>query len=102
MPAAVVSFVRKRARGQFRDGSDHGVDPHKGSHTAVAVGGDERMVLSFDEITEILGGTGDAVEWVSATRSRRKMYSIKGSRGELSLKVGRDDFLRKMFDLTQA
>jgi hypothetical protein len=60
------------------------------------------VVLSFDEITEILGGTGDAVEWVSATRSRRKMYSIKGSRGELSLKVGRDDFLRKMFDLTQA
>jgi hypothetical protein len=55
------------------------------------------VVLTFDEIKQILNENSEAVEWISATRSRRQMYSIKGSDGKLSFKVGQDEFLNKMF-----
>lgn len=55
------------------------------------------VVLTFDELKQILNENHEAVEWISATRNRRQMYSIKGSDGKLSFKVGRDEFIHKMF-----
>jgi hypothetical protein len=57
------------------------------------------VVLTFDELKQILNENHEAVEWISATRNRRQMYSIKGSDGKLSFKVGRDEFLYKMFGI---
>ena len=59
------------------------------------------VVLTFDELTQILNENRETVEWISATRNRRQMYSIKGSDGKLSFKVGKDEFLEKMFNLKE-
>ena len=59
------------------------------------------VVLTFDEFTQILSEDLETVEWISATRNRRQMYSIKGSDGRLSFKVGKDEFLEKMFNLEE-
>jgi hypothetical protein len=55
------------------------------------------VVLTFDELKQILDENHEAVEWISASRNRRQMYSIKGSDGKLSFKVGKDEFLGKLF-----
>jgi hypothetical protein len=55
------------------------------------------VVLTFNELKQILDENHEAVEWISASRNRRQMYSIKGSDGKLNVKVGRDEFLEKMF-----
>jgi hypothetical protein len=55
------------------------------------------VVLSFDEFKQILNETGGDSEWISAARNQRQMYSIKGSDGRLSFKVGKDEFLGKLF-----
>jgi hypothetical protein len=57
------------------------------------------VVLTFDELKQILDEDHETVEWISAARNRRQMYSIKGSDGKLSFKVGRDEFLHKMFSM---
>jgi hypothetical protein len=56
------------------------------------------VVLTFDELKQILNEDYEEVEWISASRNRRQMYSIKGSDGKLSFKVGKDEFLIKMFN----
>src|SRR5882762_6393774 len=48
------------------------------------------VVLTFDELKQILSESTEAVEWISATRNRMQMYSVKGSDGKLSFKVGKD------------
>jgi hypothetical protein len=55
------------------------------------------VVLTFDEFTEVLDGASPATEWISATRNKRQMYTIKGSDGKLRFKVGKDEFSEKMF-----
>jgi hypothetical protein len=55
------------------------------------------VVLTFDEFKQILNETRGETEWISAARNRRQMYSIKGSDGKLSFKVGKDEFREKMF-----
>jgi|SRR5579863_4662518 len=55
------------------------------------------VVLSFDELKQVLNEIVGETEWISATRNRRQMYSIKGSDGKLSFKVGKDEFLGKIF-----
>lgn len=55
------------------------------------------VVLSFDELKQILNENHESVEWISAARNRRQMYSIKGSDGKLGFKVGKDEFLNKIF-----
>jgi hypothetical protein len=57
------------------------------------------VVLTFDEFKQLLAEDCPAVEWISAARNRRQMYSIKGSDGKLGFKVGKDEFLTKMFAL---
>jgi len=55
------------------------------------------VVLTFDELKQILDENHETVEWISAARNRRQMYSIKGSDGKLSFKIGKNEFLNKMF-----
>ena len=55
------------------------------------------VILTFDEFKQVLDETHGGTEWISATRNRRQMYSIKGSNGKLSFKVGKDEFLEKIF-----
>lgn len=55
------------------------------------------VVLTFDEFTQVLNEAQGGTEWISAARNRRQMYSIKGSDGKLSFKVGKDEFLGKLF-----
>jgi hypothetical protein len=64
----------------------------------VLVCNDDGVVcLNYEELKEILDDQHDAFEWISATRHKREMYSVKGSNGELNLKVGQNDFPRKLF-----
>jgi len=55
------------------------------------------VILTFDEFTQVLNEAQTGTEWISATRNRRQMYSIKGSDGKLGFKVGKDEFLGKLF-----
>jgi hypothetical protein len=55
------------------------------------------VVLSFNEFKQILNETDGDSEWISGARNRRQMYGIKGSDGKLGFKVGKDEFLGKMF-----
>jgi hypothetical protein len=55
------------------------------------------VAISFDELKKILNETHDDVEWISASRGKREMYSIKGSDGSLEFKIGKDDFPDKLF-----
>ncbi len=55
------------------------------------------VILAFDELALVLDGACGGTQWISVTRNRRQMYSIKGSDGKLGFKVGRDEFSKKLF-----
>jgi hypothetical protein len=59
-------------------------------------GRDGVVCLDSSEWHEVilLDGTSG---WISATRHRNEMYSIKGSKGDLRSKVGPGDFPSKLF-----
>jgi hypothetical protein len=57
------------------------------------------VILTFDELTQILNNSQEGTEWISATRNKRQMYSISGSEGKLGFKVGKDEFSEKLFAL---
>jgi hypothetical protein len=64
----------------------------------VLVCNDDGIVcLSYSELKEILDNQHDPIEWISATRRKRKMYSVKGSNGELDFKIGKNEFPEKIF-----
>lgn len=66
----------------------------------VLVCNDDGVVcLSYPELKQILDDQHDAIEWISATRHKREMYSVKGSDGKLGFKVGPNDFPEKLFDI---
>jgi hypothetical protein len=66
----------------------------------VLVCGDDGVVtLGFDELKKILDETHEAVEWISASRSPRKEYTIKGSDGALGTKVSNTDFVEKIHNV---
>ncbi|MFZ2152328.1 MAG: hypothetical protein WAV09_04440, partial [Minisyncoccia bacterium] len=46
------------------------------------------VAISFDELKQILNETHEQVEWISAARGKREMFSVKGSDGELEFKIG--------------
>jgi hypothetical protein len=54
------------------------------------------VALTFDELKMILDENHGPVEWISATRSKRRMYAIAGSDGRLEFKVGMQDFPNKI------
>ncbi len=58
------------------------------------------VILTFDEFKQVLNQAHGGVEWISASRNRRQMYSVKGSDGKLSFKVGKDEFREKLFAAT--
>lgn len=60
------------------------------------------ITLSFNELKQILNETHEQVEWISATRGKREMFSIKGSDGQLEFKIGRNEFPRKLFQENQS
>jgi hypothetical protein len=55
------------------------------------------VCLSYQELKQILNDPGDRFQWVSATRHKREMYSVRGSDGSLEFKVGKKDFPEKLF-----
>jgi hypothetical protein len=55
------------------------------------------ICLNYSELKGILDNQHDPIEWISATRHKRKMYSVKGSNGELDFKIGQNDFPEKIF-----
>ena len=64
----------------------------------VLVCSDDGVVcLSYVELKQILDNQHDPIEWISATRHKREMYSVKGSNGELDFKIGQSDFPNKLF-----
>lgn len=60
------------------------------------------VVLSFNELKQILDESHGETEWISVARSQRKMFSVKGSDGELQFKVARNDFLDRIFYILNA
>jgi hypothetical protein len=64
-------------------------------------GKDGIVTLSFEEVKQILNDAHGDVEWISASRNPRKEYTIKGSDGKLSRKVGKTDFPSKIVNYIQ-
>lgn len=58
------------------------------------------VCLSHAELKQLLDDQHDPIEWISATRHRRQMYSVKGSNGKLNFKIGQNDFPAKLFKAT--
>ncbi len=58
------------------------------------------VVLSFNEIRQILNEIYEDTEWISAARGKRQMYTIKGSDGKLEFKIGHNDFPTKVLEST--
>ncbi len=56
------------------------------------------VVLSFEELKQILDQSNGGTEWISVARNRREMYSVKGSNGKLQFKIGKNDFPSKIFN----
>jgi hypothetical protein len=64
----------------------------------VLVCSDDGVVcLSYAELKQILDNQHDPIEWISAKRHKREMYSVKGSNGELDFKIGQGEFPGKLF-----
>lgn len=64
----------------------------------VLVCNDDGIVcLSYSELKQILDNQHNPIEWISATRHKREMYTVKGSNGELDFKIGQSDFPEKIF-----
>ncbi len=55
------------------------------------------VCLSYAELKQLLNNQHDPIEWISATRHKREMYSVKGSNGGLDFKIGKNDFPKKLF-----
>lgn len=56
------------------------------------------VILSYDEVRQILDENIQGVEWVSVSRGKGKMFGVKGSDGKLEFKVSVGDFPKKLFD----
>jgi hypothetical protein len=56
------------------------------------------VCLSEEDVKHILDEQHDPVEWISATRRKHEMYTVKGSDGSLDFKVGQSDFPKKVFE----
>lgn len=64
----------------------------------VLVCSDDGVVcLNSSELQQLLDNQHKPIEWISATRHKREMYSVKGSDGELDFKIGQSDFPEKLF-----
>lgn len=66
--------------------------------TVFVCGTDGIVGLNYDELKQILDENHKEVEWVRISRTRNTKYSVSGSDGALKLKVGKQDFTKKLFD----
>ena len=55
--------------------------------------------INFDDLKKVLDETHEEIEWISASRLKREKYSIKGSDGKLSFKIGETDFPKNILKL---
>lgn len=55
------------------------------------------VCLNYAELKQLLDSQHEPIEWISATRHKREMYSVRGSDGELDFKIGQSDFPQKLF-----
>lgn len=60
------------------------------------------VCLSFSELKIILDNQHDEMEWISAARSPREEYQVKGSDGQLKFKIANSDFPAKIFKIDTA
>ncbi len=64
----------------------------------VLVCSDDGIVcLSYAELKKLLDKEFAEMEWLSVTRRKREMYTVKGSNGELGFKIGQNEFPAKIF-----
>jgi hypothetical protein len=56
------------------------------------------VALNFDEVRELLNEVHLDAEWISVSRGRRQMYTVKGSDGALDHKAARDDFAKRILE----
>lgn len=61
-------------------------------------GEDGIVTLPFKDLKQILDDEHNDIEWISASRTPRKEYTVKGSDGSLGRKVGKSDFPQKIVD----
>ena len=55
------------------------------------------VCLEYSELKAILDHQHKPIEWISVTRRKNQMYSVKGSDGQLDFKVGKSEFPAKLF-----
>lgn len=55
------------------------------------------VCLSYLELKKLLDNQHKPIEWISATRQKREMYTVRGSDGELDFKIGQNEFPEKLF-----
>lgn len=53
--------------------------------------------LNYSDLSRVLDSKIEEIEWLRASRTKGKMYQITGSDGKLDFKIGRDDFLSKIY-----
>ena len=56
------------------------------------------VVLNSKELEVVLNNTDKDNKWISIYRNRRKMYSVEGSDGKLTYKIGINEFPFKIFN----
>lgn len=56
------------------------------------------VALNYEELKSILDDHYEETEWVSASRRKREMYTLKGKNGLLDFKVGDKDYPKKIFE----
>jgi len=67
-------------------------------YTVFVCGKDGVVGLDYRQLKQVLDEQYDEVEWVSISRTRNTKYSIAGSNGKLRLKIGKQDFPKKLFE----
>jgi hypothetical protein len=56
------------------------------------------VALSSKDLKEILNETFKPIEWISVARMHRKMYTVKGSDGDLGYKIALADFPKNVIN----
>jgi hypothetical protein len=63
---------------------------------ALICGRDGVVVITFQELKQVLDDQHDDKEWISVQRGKREMYGVHGSNGELAFKIGMNEGLEKL------
>lgn len=69
---------------------------------ALVCNDDGIVCLSYDQLRQVADGEHGDDEWVRAARRPREMYTVTGSDGRLSSKVGENEYPAKILDAINA